>query len=73
MFNFFKWIQANLATIIGIVQGILKLIKELLTGIVNLFSIIIPTPVWVQTVKAVRDFVNSIDSLIEKIKAALLK
>lgn len=73
MFNVFKWIKANLATIIGIVQGLLKVIKELLTGIINVFSLIIPTPVWIQTVKAVRDFINAIDAVIEKIKAVLLK
>lgn len=62
------WIAINFVTILGITQVIIKLLKELLTGIVNLLFPLIPSDKFQDVVMGVRNFVNKADKFIEKIK-----
>jgi hypothetical protein len=73
MSKIITWVLANGATLIGLIQAILKAIKELLTGIVNLLSLFMPKEKAEQAVKVVRAVINAIDDWIEKGKAILLK
>jgi hypothetical protein len=66
------WVGANGATIIGILQSIVKALKELLTGVVNLLSIFMSKEAAEKAVKAVRSVVNLLDVGLEKIKGYLL-
>jgi len=67
-----NWILANGATLLGCLQAIVKAIKELLTGVVNLLSLFMKKEAAENAVKVVRDIMNKIDELIEKIKEKLL-
>jgi len=68
-----SWILANGATLCGILQSIIKALKELATGIVNLISLIIPDSKIPAIVEKVRGVFNVIDEVIEKIKGHLLQ
>ena len=68
-----KWIALNGASIIGMVQAVLKFVKELLTLVINILFPIIPDGKFEQIVLKVRDFVNKADAFIEKYKGYLLK
>ena len=70
-----SWLGLNLATVLGVAQALLKLIKELLTGMLNIVF-----PLWVghneafeASVMKVRDFCQTIDGWIESIKGFFLK
>ena len=67
------WILANGATLFGCLQAVIKAMKELLTGVVNLVSIFLPSFASKKAVEAVRNFMNSIDDFIEKIKTNFIK
>ena len=67
------WIPANLASILGIAQAIVKLVKEILTAIINIALPIIPSDKFKDVVMAVRNTVNKIDDILEKIKSFLLR
>jgi hypothetical protein len=71
MIQWLTFIPKNIASIFGLIQGILKVIKELLSAIANLLAIIpgLPTQKWVESV---RNFVNIIDAWVEKIKGFFL-
>lgn len=73
MLKVITWIMANGATLLGLLQAIVKAVKELLTGIVNLISLILPQSTANKAVEAVRGVLNMIDEVIEKIKGYLLK
>jgi len=73
MLKVITWIMANGATLLGLLQAIVKAVKELLTGIVNLISLILPQSTANKAVEAVRGVLNAIDEVIEKIKGYLLK
>ena len=66
------WVMANGATLIAILQSIVKAIKELLTGVVNLLSLFMTKEAAEKCVKVVRDIMNKIDDILEKIKEKLL-
>ncbi len=66
------WIMANGATVLGLVQAIIKALKELLTGIVNLVSVFLPQTTTNTIVEAVRNILNVVDGWIEQIKGFLL-
>ena len=68
-----KWLLANGATLLGCLQAIVKAIKELLTGVVNLISLILPQSTAIKAVEKVRGALNAVDGVIEKIKVYLLK
>lgn len=67
------WVMANGATLLGLVQAVIKAVKELLTGVVNLLSLIMPKAATAKAVEKVRAALNAIDDVIEKIKTTLLK
>ncbi len=67
------WILANGATLLGLVQAIIKAVKELLTGVVNLISLFIPQAQANKIVEAVRGALNKIDEWIEVGKGYLIK
>lgn len=67
-----SWLPKNLATILGIIQALVKLLKEILTGVVNILYPVIPSAKFQELVEKVRGFVNLIDAWIEKIKSFLL-
>lgn len=67
------WVMLNGATLLGCLQAIIKAIKELLTGVVNLLSLFMPQEAADKVVEVVRKVMNAIDAFIEKIKGYLLK
>ena len=67
------WILLNGATLLGLLQAVIKAIKELLTGVVNLLSLFIPQAGANKIVAVVRGFMNKIDDVIELIKRYLIK
>lgn len=73
MTKIITWILANGATLLGLLQAIIKALKELATGIVNLLSLIIPNSKVPAIVEKVRAIFNKIDELIEKAKGFLIK
>ena len=68
-----SWVMLNGATLLGCLQAVIKAIKELLTGMINLISIFIPGITAQKWVDAVRGVLNLIDDWIEKIKGYLVK
>jgi len=73
MLKVITWIMANGATLLGLLQAIVKAVKELLTGVVNLISLFMPQETANKAVEAVRGVLNAIDDVIEKIKGYLIK
>jgi len=67
------WIKVNGATVLGVTQAAIKVLKELLTGVVNLVSLVLPKATSSKLVEQVRGILNTIDELVEKIKSYLLK
>lgn len=72
MAKIISWILANGATLLGVLQAIVKAVKELLTGVVNLLSLFMPAEKAAAIVAIVRNAMNAIDSVIEKLKSFLL-
>ena len=68
-----QWIALNGASIIAMVQVVVKFVKELLTLVVNVLFPIIPDGKFEQIVLKVREVVNKIDEVIEKLKNKLIK
>lgn len=73
MLKIITWITANGATLLGLVQAVIKAIKELLTGVVNLISLFLPQAAAHKAVEVVRKALNAIDEVIEKLKGYLIK
>ena len=73
MVKIIAWIMANGATVLGLLQAIVKALKELATGVVNLLSLVMPQSGAKKVVEAVRGVFNKIDEMIEKIKGYLIK
>lgn len=73
MIKIITWIMANGATLLGCLQAVVKAIKELLTGVVNLLSLFMPAATTSKVVEAVRGILNKVDEGIEFIKGYLLK
>ena len=67
------WILVNGATLLGCLQAVVKAIKELLTGVINLLSLFMPQVAAKKAVTIVRDTMNKIDDGIEFIKKYLIK
>lgn len=68
----FTWIKVNLASIVGISQAIIKALKEVLTAVVNLLSIIFPVVGSQKLVLAIRAILEAVDNWIEKVKPYLI-
>lgn len=73
MAKIIAWVMANGATLLGCLQAVIKAIKELLTGVVNLISLFIPAAASAKLVEIVRGVLNKIDEIIESLKKYLIK
>jgi len=73
MLKVWAWILANGATLLGCLQAVVKAIKELLTGVINLVSLFIPGVVAQKWVDATRTALNWVDEKIELVKGYLIK
>ena len=73
MLKIWAWILANGATLLGCLQAVVKAIKELLTGVINLLSIFIPAVTAQKWVDVVRGALNKVDEGIEWAKKYLIK
>ena len=67
-----SWILLNGASVLGIIQSVVKAVKEILTAVVNLLSIFIPSDKIEDVVMTIRNILNKIDEWIEVIKDKLL-
>lgn len=63
------WILANGASALAMVQVGIKLIKEIITALLNFLSILFPSSKMEAFILKVRDWVNIIDGWVEKLKA----
>lgn len=68
-----RWIPTNITAILGIVQTVIKFIKEVCTLLIDLICPIIPGDADKVMVEKVRGLCNTVDGWIEKIKQWLLK
>lgn len=68
-----KWLPVNLGGVIGVLQAIVKLLKEILTLIVDILFPIIPNAKFKVAIEALRKAINAIDAILEKIKGFFLK
>lgn len=69
-----KWLPVGGAGIIGVIQAILKFIKEVLTLIVDILFPVIPSTAFKVAVEKLRAIINIIDEFLEKnIKSIFLK
>lgn len=73
MSKIITWVLANGATLLGCLQAVIKALKELLTGVVNLLSLFIPAAASAKLVEIVRAALNKVDEVIEVLKGYLLK
>jgi len=71
--KFIVWIMANGATLLGLLQVIVKALKELATGVVNLLSLVMPNAKAKKAVEVVRGLFNKLDKGIEFVKKYLIK
>jgi hypothetical protein len=68
------WIALNGATVLGVVQAVIKLGKEICTGIINILFPLFPDEgKFEKAVIAVRDFFNRADEWVEQIKGVLVR
>jgi hypothetical protein len=68
----FTWIKANIASILGISQAVIKALKEVLTAVINLASIFFPSAGAEQVVLTIRDILNWFDNALETLKGYLI-
>lgn len=73
MAKVFTWVLANGATLIGVLQALVKAVKELVTGVVNLLSLFMTKEAADVSVATVRKALNFVDNLLENIKGYLIK
>ena len=66
------WLRMNGATICGLVQTVIKTLKEIATGLINLLSIFAFTAAAEALVVKVRGFFEKLDGWIEIAKTWLL-
>ena len=67
-----NWIRVVFSGVLGIIQGHLKVLKEVLTCAINIFSLLIPFEVAQTLIEGIRDIVNGIDGALENGKNWLL-
>ena len=67
------WVLLNGATLLGVLQAIVKAVKELVTGVVNLLSLFVTVEAAEAMVKTVRGALNKVDSVLESIKGFLVR
>lgn len=67
------WIAVNGLSILGMVQVVIKFVKEVLTLVVNILFPIIPDGKFEAIILSVRGWVEKIDGWVEKGKVWILK
>jgi hypothetical protein len=68
-----KWIPLNIVSLLGIVQAVIKLFKEIITSIVNIIFPFTPDAgKFEKAILAIRAFIDKFDEWIEKGKVWLL-
>jgi len=72
MIKIWTWIKVNLASVVGIAQAAIKMLKEILTAIVNFLSLIFPTVGSQKVVLWIRNTLETLDGWIEKVKPYLI-
>lgn len=72
MTKIISWLRANLASVLGIAQAAVKVVKELLTAVANILYPIIPSDKFKGIVEKIRGFVNKVDEILERIKKSVL-
>jgi hypothetical protein len=73
MVKIISWITLNGASILGIVQAVIKFIKELLTLCLNQLVPIMPNDKFKAMIEKARGFINVVDGWVEKVKGYLVK
>lgn len=73
MAKLIQWVALHGVSVLGIIQVVVKFIKEVLTLVVNMLFPIIPDGKFEDVILAVRSWVEKIDGWIEKGKVVLLK
>lgn len=67
------WIRVNCASVLGIIQAIIKSFKEVLTAIFNLISLVAPASTIQSFITDIREALNAVDTFVETYKLKLLK
>ena len=67
-----QWVCAFLAGNLGIIQAVIKFVKEVITLIIDILFPIMPIAVFQNVVLTVRNFINTIDEWIEKLKQYII-
>ena len=67
-----KWLPVNIGALLGILQAVVKFIKEVATLALDIVAPIIPGDGDDKMIKAIRDICNIVDAWIEKIKTFFL-
>jgi hypothetical protein len=67
------WLPKNIAALLGIVQVVIKFVKEVATLALDLIAPLIPGDKDDKAIKIVRDLCNNVDGWVQKIKDFLLK
>jgi hypothetical protein len=72
MVKILTWLKMNGASLLGALQLVIKAVKEAITAIVNLVSIVIPAMAAEAVILKVRGVCEAVDGWIEKVKVWLL-
>uniref|UniRef100_A0A6H1ZF47 Uncharacterized protein n=1 Tax=viral metagenome TaxID=1070528 RepID=A0A6H1ZF47_9ZZZZ len=73
MIKIISWLALNLVSVLGIIQAVIKLVKEICTAVVNLLFPLFPdNGKFEKAVLKVRAIVEIADTWVEKIKQFLL-
>lgn len=72
MIKIITWIGLNGASVLGMIQALLKCLKEVITAVINLLSLLAPTSKAKEFVLTVRAWIEKIDAVVEKIKVNLI-
>lgn len=73
MLKIITWISVNGASILGIIQAVIKMLKEVITAVINFISLIMPSSKAQEFVLKARELVEKIDAFIEQYKGILVK
>lgn len=68
-----RFIPTNIGAILGVIQAIIKFVKEIATLAVDIIAPLTPGDKDDKIILWVRDMCNKVDEVVEKIKGFLLK
>lgn len=67
-----RWLPTNIGAILGVIQAIIKFVKEIVTLALDIIAPLIPGDKDDKIILWVRDMCNKVDEVVEKIKVFLL-